>query len=94
MFVRSFCPNVINSHNDAALPPASLCEYVSSLFAFMSVTQMLSRVHTRIHNTRPHKPSARSLLQFMDSVGNDASKVKYERLVPAFYYRPSHTDCT
>uniref|UniRef100_A0A8C9W5J3 ArfGAP with dual PH domains 1 n=1 Tax=Scleropages formosus TaxID=113540 RepID=A0A8C9W5J3_SCLFO len=31
--------------------------------------------------------------QFMASAGNDAAKAKYEQKIPAFYYRPTHTDC-
>lgn len=30
----------------------------------------------------------------MDSVGNNASRAKYEQIVPAFYYCPTHADCT
>ncbi|MED6261943.1 hypothetical protein ATANTOWER_012281 [Ataeniobius toweri] len=26
-------------------------------------------------------------------MGNSAAKAKYEQKVPAFYYRPTHTDC-
>ncbi|XP_029293124.1 arf-GAP with dual PH domain-containing protein 1-like isoform X3 [Cottoperca gobio] len=32
-------------------------------------------------------------MQFMDSVGNNAAKAKYEQIVPAFYYCPTHKDC-
>ncbi|KAA0725422.1 Arf-GAP with dual PH domain-containing protein 1 [Triplophysa tibetana] len=31
--------------------------------------------------------------EFITSMGNDAAKAKYEQQVPAFYCRPSHTDC-
>ncbi|XP_054861311.1 arf-GAP with dual PH domain-containing protein 1 isoform X3 [Amphiprion ocellaris] len=34
-----------------------------------------------------------SHLEFMDSVGNAAAKARYEQLVPAFYCRPSPSDC-
>ncbi|KAG7506190.1 hypothetical protein JOB18_048667 [Solea senegalensis] len=30
----------------------------------------------------------------MDSAGNNAAKAKYEQIVPAFYYQPTHRDCT
>ncbi|XP_028979584.1 arf-GAP with dual PH domain-containing protein 1 isoform X2 [Esox lucius] len=32
-------------------------------------------------------------VEFMLSNGNDAAKAKYEQKVPAFYYRPTPTDC-
>ncbi|KAK7939817.1 hypothetical protein WMY93_003143 [Mugilogobius chulae] len=38
----------------------------------------------------PWRPSE---VEFMDSVGNDAARAKYEEQVPAFYYRPTHKDC-
>lgn len=31
--------------------------------------------------------------QLMAATGNNAAKAKYEQKVPAFYYRPTHTDC-
>lgn len=31
--------------------------------------------------------------QLMAAVGNSAARAKYEQKVPAFYYRPTHTDC-
>ncbi|KAA8585115.1 arf-GAP with dual PH domain-containing protein 1 [Etheostoma spectabile] len=39
-------------------------------------------------------PWSSTELEFMDSVGNNAAKAKYEQIVPAFYYRPTHKDCT
>lgn len=33
------------------------------------------------------------LFQLMAAMGNDAARAKYEQKVPAFYYRPTHTDC-
>ncbi|XP_041673014.1 arf-GAP with dual PH domain-containing protein 1 [Cheilinus undulatus] len=39
-------------------------------------------------------PWSSSEVEFVDSVGNDAAKAKYEQIVPAFYYRPTHKDCT
>lgn len=32
-------------------------------------------------------------VKFMASAGNNAAKVKYEQKIPAFYYRPTNTDC-
>ncbi|XP_039892616.1 arf-GAP with dual PH domain-containing protein 1 isoform X2 [Simochromis diagramma] len=32
-------------------------------------------------------------IQLMAAMGNSAAKAKYEQKVPAFYYRPTHTDC-
>ncbi|KAM9780192.1 arf-GAP with dual PH domain-containing protein 1-like [Neosynchiropus ocellatus] len=38
-------------------------------------------------------PWTESEVELMDSVGNDVAKAKYEQIVPAFYYRPTHRDC-
>ncbi|XP_027898386.1 arf-GAP with dual PH domain-containing protein 1-like [Xiphophorus couchianus] len=38
-------------------------------------------------------PWSYSELEFIDSVGNNAAKAKYEQIVPAFYYRPTSKDC-
>uniref|UniRef100_A0A8C7Y3S9 Arf-GAP domain-containing protein n=1 Tax=Oryzias sinensis TaxID=183150 RepID=A0A8C7Y3S9_9TELE len=34
-----------------------------------------------------------SELEFIDSIGNNAAKAKYEKIVPAFYYCPTYRDC-
>ncbi|KAM4624606.1 arf-GAP with dual PH domain-containing protein 1-like [Polymixia lowei] len=34
-----------------------------------------------------------SEVELMAAMGNSAAKAKYEQKVPAFYYRPTHTDC-
>ncbi|XP_058509016.1 arf-GAP with dual PH domain-containing protein 1-like [Solea solea] len=39
-------------------------------------------------------PWSSSEVEFMDSAGNDAAKAKYVQIVPAFYYQPTHRDCT
>ncbi|XP_034568171.1 arf-GAP with dual PH domain-containing protein 1-like [Notolabrus celidotus] len=39
-------------------------------------------------------PWSSSEVQLVNSVGNNAAKAKYEQIVPAFYYRPTHKDCT
>uniref|UniRef100_A0AAQ4P511 ArfGAP with dual PH domains 1 n=1 Tax=Gasterosteus aculeatus aculeatus TaxID=481459 RepID=A0AAQ4P511_GASAC len=38
-------------------------------------------------------PWSASEVELMDSVGNNAAKAKYEKIVPAFYYCPTHKDC-
>lgn len=38
-------------------------------------------------------PWSSSELEFLDSVGNNAAKAKYEKIVPDFYYQPSSKDC-
>uniref|UniRef100_A0A671X6M3 ArfGAP with dual PH domains 1 n=1 Tax=Sparus aurata TaxID=8175 RepID=A0A671X6M3_SPAAU len=38
-------------------------------------------------------PWSSSEVEFMDSVGNNTAKAKYEQIVPAFYYKPTHRDC-
>ncbi|XP_067088836.1 arf-GAP with dual PH domain-containing protein 1-like [Osmerus mordax] len=55
-----------------------------------------------LHGNIPNISSVKSVLrdswsntevEFMASTGNDAAKAKYEQKVPAFYYRPTHSDC-
>ncbi|CAG00187.1 unnamed protein product [Tetraodon nigroviridis] len=65
----------------------------------MFVCQICSGLHRNIAHISKVKsilldPWSSSEVEFMDSVGNEATKAKYEQLVPAFYYRPTHTDCT
>uniref|UniRef100_A0A8C6KUI7 ArfGAP with dual PH domains 1 n=1 Tax=Nothobranchius furzeri TaxID=105023 RepID=A0A8C6KUI7_NOTFU len=38
-------------------------------------------------------PWSSSEIEFINSVGNNAAKAKYEKMVPAFYYRPTNKDC-
>ncbi|KAB5554083.1 hypothetical protein PHYPO_G00046110 [Pangasianodon hypophthalmus] len=38
-------------------------------------------------------PWEKSELELMASIGNSSAKAKYEQMVPAFYYSPTHTDC-
>ncbi|CAN9505684.1 unnamed protein product [Ophioblennius macclurei] len=39
-------------------------------------------------------PWSLSELEFMDSVGNNIAKAKYEQIVPAFFYCPTYKDCS
>ncbi|KAG7335137.1 hypothetical protein KOW79_001733 [Hemibagrus wyckioides] len=38
-------------------------------------------------------PWEKSEVELMASIGNSSAKGKYEQMVPAFYYSPTHTDC-
>ncbi|CAB1311963.1 unnamed protein product [Coregonus sp. 'balchen'] len=55
-----------------------------------------------LHRGIPHISRVKSIQQeswetseveLMAAMGNEAAKAKYEQKVPAFYYRPKHTDC-
>uniref|UniRef100_A0A4W5LAE4 ArfGAP with dual PH domains 1 n=1 Tax=Hucho hucho TaxID=62062 RepID=A0A4W5LAE4_9TELE len=55
-----------------------------------------------LHRGIPHISRVKSVQQesweaseveLMATMGNEAAKAKYEQKVPAFYYRPKHTDC-
>uniref|UniRef100_A0A3P8X1J2 Arf-GAP domain-containing protein n=1 Tax=Cynoglossus semilaevis TaxID=244447 RepID=A0A3P8X1J2_CYNSE len=54
-----------------------------------------------LHRSIPHISRVKSVqdtwdasdVEIMAAMGNDAARAKYEQKVPAFYYRPTHTDC-
>uniref|UniRef100_A0A1A8Q1T9 ArfGAP with dual PH domains 1 n=1 Tax=Nothobranchius pienaari TaxID=704102 RepID=A0A1A8Q1T9_9TELE len=54
-----------------------------------------------LHRSIPHISRVKSVqdtwetseVELMAAVGNNAAKAKYEQKVPAFYYRPTHSDC-
>ncbi|KAF0025126.1 hypothetical protein F2P81_022007 [Scophthalmus maximus] len=54
-----------------------------------------------LHRSIPHITRVKSVqetwdaseVELMAAMGNDAARAKYEQKVPAFYYRPTHTDC-
>uniref|UniRef100_A0A3Q3FER6 ArfGAP with dual PH domains 1 n=1 Tax=Labrus bergylta TaxID=56723 RepID=A0A3Q3FER6_9LABR len=54
-----------------------------------------------LHRSIPHISRVKSIQETWDAsdvelvaaLGNTAAKAKYEQKVPAFYYRPTHTDC-
>ncbi|XP_027885130.1 arf-GAP with dual PH domain-containing protein 1 isoform X2 [Xiphophorus couchianus] len=54
-----------------------------------------------LHRSIPHISQVKSVqdtwedseVELMATMGNGAAKAKYEQKVPAFYYRPTHTDC-
>ncbi|KAJ4940693.1 hypothetical protein JOQ06_026988 [Pogonophryne albipinna] len=54
-----------------------------------------------LHRSIPHISRVKSVQETWDasevelvaSTGNNAAKAKYEQKVPAFYYRPIHSDC-
>nr|XP_057917842.1 arf-GAP with dual PH domain-containing protein 1 isoform X1 [Doryrhamphus excisus] len=54
-----------------------------------------------LHRSIPHISRVKSVqdtwdasdVELMAAMGNNVAKAKYEQKVPAFYYRPTHTDC-
>nr|XP_049614649.1 arf-GAP with dual PH domain-containing protein 1 isoform X5 [Syngnathus scovelli] len=54
-----------------------------------------------LHRSIPHISRVKSIrdtweaseVEIMADLGNNAAQAKYEQNVPAFYYRPTHTDC-
>uniref|UniRef100_A0A3Q1F7N4 ArfGAP with dual PH domains 1 n=1 Tax=Acanthochromis polyacanthus TaxID=80966 RepID=A0A3Q1F7N4_9TELE len=54
-----------------------------------------------LHRSIPHISRVKSVqdtwdaseVELVAAMGNSAAKAKYEQKVPAFYYRPTHTDC-
>ncbi|KAM4530721.1 arf-GAP with dual PH domain-containing protein 1-like [Odontesthes bonariensis] len=62
------------------------------------VCQSCSGLHRNIAQISKVKsllldPWSFSELEFMESLGNNAAKAKYERIVPAFFYCPTYKDC-
>lgn len=65
----------------------------------MFICQSCSGLHRNITYISKVKsvlldPWSDAEVEFMASMGNDQAKAKYEENVPAFYYRPTRTDCT
>ncbi|KAM9773735.1 arf-GAP with dual PH domain-containing protein 1 isoform 4-T4 [Syngnathus typhle] len=54
-----------------------------------------------LHRSIPHISRVKSIrdtweaseVEIMADLGNNVAQAKYEQNVPAFYYRPTHTDC-
>ncbi|XP_034045715.1 arf-GAP with dual PH domain-containing protein 1-like [Thalassophryne amazonica] len=62
------------------------------------VCQSCSGLHRNISQISKVKsvlldPWRNTEVEFMDSTGNNAARDKYEKIIPAFYYRPTHADC-
>ncbi|CAL1588304.1 unnamed protein product [Knipowitschia caucasica] len=79
---------------DCAAPDPEWASYTLGIF----VCQSCSGLHRNIAQISKVKsvlldPWRPAEVEFMNSVGNDAARSKYEKQVPAFYYRPSHKDC-
>ncbi|XP_072299399.1 arf-GAP with dual PH domain-containing protein 1-like [Eucyclogobius newberryi] len=80
---------------DCGAPDPVWASYTLGIF----VCQSCSGLHRNIAQISKVKsvlldPWRPSEVEFMDSVGNDAARAKYEQQVPAFYCRPSPKDCT
>ncbi|XP_056143777.1 arf-GAP with dual PH domain-containing protein 1-like [Lampris incognitus] len=80
---------------DCGAPDPDWASYTLGVF----MCQSCSGLHRNIpHISRVKSvlldPWSSSEIEFLASTGNNAAKVKYERKVPAFYYRPTPTDCT
>ncbi|XP_061829404.1 arf-GAP with dual PH domain-containing protein 1-like [Nerophis lumbriciformis] len=79
---------------DCGAPDPEWASYTLGVF----VCHSCSGLHRNIAQMSKVKsllldPWTSSQLEFMDSVGNDAAKTKYEHTVPAFYYQPTYKDC-
>lgn len=70
------------------VPHGSVCQNKNHL---LNPTRQLNCEVNSIHVTRLCFPVFP--LQLMAAMGNNAAKAKYEQKVPAFYYRPTHSDC-
>lgn len=80
---------------DCGAPDPEWASYTLGAF----VCQSCSGLHRNIAHISKVKsilldPWSSSEVEFMDSVGNNATRAKYEQMVPDFYYRPTHADCT
>lgn len=64
------------------------------IHALTAIKQLRAHIQTHTHISHKYDMFLVPPLQFMDSLGNNAAKAKYEQIVPAFYYQPTYKDCT
>ncbi|KAG7257751.1 hypothetical protein CRUP_028767, partial [Coryphaenoides rupestris] len=70
-------------------------------WASLTLGVFLCQACSLLHRSIPHISRVKPLqdtwdaseVELMSATGNSAAKAKYEQKVPAFYYRPTHTDC-
>ncbi|RVE59226.1 hypothetical protein OJAV_G00186140 [Oryzias javanicus] len=70
-------------------------------WASLTLGVFICQACSLLHRSIPHISRVKSVqeawedgeVELMAAGGNSAAKAKYEQKVPAFYYRPKHTDC-
>uniref|UniRef100_A0A3B3DAZ5 ArfGAP with dual PH domains 1 n=1 Tax=Oryzias melastigma TaxID=30732 RepID=A0A3B3DAZ5_ORYME len=68
-------------------------------WASLTLGVFICQACSLLHRSIPHISRVKSVQdewedsELMAAGGNNAAKAKYEQKVPAFYYRPKHTDC-
>lgn len=70
-------------------------------WASLTLGVFICQACSLLHRSIPHISRVKSVqdtwdaseVELMAAMGNNAAKAKYEQKVPAFYYRPTHTDC-
>ncbi|CAJ1081261.1 arf-GAP with dual PH domain-containing protein 1-like [Xyrichtys novacula] len=70
-------------------------------WASLTLGVFICQACSLLHRSIPHISRVKSIqetwdasdIELMAALGNTAAKAKYEQKVPAFYYRPTHTDC-
>uniref|UniRef100_M4ASB6 ArfGAP with dual PH domains 1 n=1 Tax=Xiphophorus maculatus TaxID=8083 RepID=M4ASB6_XIPMA len=86
----------------ARSPPLQLRPEVTEPdWASLTLGVFVCQACSLLHRSIPHISQVKSVqdtwedseVELMAAMGNGAAKAKYEQKVPAFYYRPTHTDC-
>eukprot|EP00066_Takifugu_rubripes_P000828 XP_003961593.1 PREDICTED: arf-GAP with dual PH domain-containing protein 1-like [Takifugu rubripes] len=70
-------------------------------WASLTLGVFICQACSLLHRSIPHISQVKSVqdtwdasqVELVAAVGNSAARAKYEQKVPAFYYRPIHTDC-
>uniref|UniRef100_A0A3P9MLZ2 ArfGAP with dual PH domains 1 n=1 Tax=Oryzias latipes TaxID=8090 RepID=A0A3P9MLZ2_ORYLA len=78
------------------------CKAADPEWASYTLGVLVCHICSGLHRNIPQISKVKSLLldpwnsselEFIDSIGNNAAKAKYENIVPAFYYCPTYRDC-
>ncbi|XP_024128198.1 arf-GAP with dual PH domain-containing protein 1 [Oryzias melastigma] len=78
------------------------CKAADPEWASYTLGVLVCHTCSGLHRNIPQISKVKSLLldpwnsselEFIDSMGNNAAKAKYENIVPAFYYCPTSRDC-
>uniref|UniRef100_A0A7N8XKW5 Arf-GAP with dual PH domain-containing protein 1-like n=1 Tax=Mastacembelus armatus TaxID=205130 RepID=A0A7N8XKW5_9TELE len=100
MLVLPLCP-LFHSHGSpsSSFPSLSLSPAEPD-WASLTLGVFVCQACSLLHRSIPHITRVKSVqdtwdaseVELMAAMGNTAAKAKYEQKVPAFYYRPTHTD--